>query len=144
MAFLDSLLCYAIIVFTIQTFVLVRQALFYQKYAKKSIKIDWISDSCAIFLSPLIEELLFRHLLKKYLGNIPYANTINSVLFGVIHMGNMYDKPITYIWGALIQSLLGTYCGMVLIRKPFWTGVLIHCLHNSFVVFTYYILYLLV
>ena len=144
MAFLDSMLSYCIIIATLQIMQLSGRFVIAKQSGKESINIDWGLAISSVFLAPLKEEFIFRYLLKKVLGDLPYANFINSLLFGAAHLINLYTCQNMTTTAVTVQSLMAVYAGMVYIQRPFWKGLMFHFLHNLFVVGTNYLLYVLV
>lgn len=63
------------------------------------------------FITPIIEEFVFRGALKYYLRNIHYPNIVNGIIFGFAHIGNFYVHKNTFLIFFQIVSIgyLGYY-----------------------------------
>ena len=79
----------------------------------------------AVFVAPLIEELLYRGvILCGLLGNYTrsYAVVWSAILFGVGHL-NPWQLPPALIWGLV-------FAWWVILTGSLWPALVAHALHN--------------
>jgi hypothetical protein len=94
----------------------------------------------AVFLVPLIEELIFRYHLRFYQQeSIKRVMVIlSSVAFGFIHIFN-YEYDLTHIYFSLIITLPQIISGFVLafarLNLGFWIAVILHATTNLLYIF---------
>jgi len=104
----------------------------------------------AVIFAPLVEELIFRHLLRyqgiktkvvsvnRWRKIFPYLVYSSSICFGLIHISNYANSSIIFLFLSpiiIISQLIG---GMILafirVRLTFLWGVLYHAFWNLWVV----------
>ena len=93
----------------------------------------------AIIIAPIIETLVFQHLIFQVFRKwIPIKNKyfwaiiVSSVLFGLMHKYN-----VIYIIFAFLQGITLGYCYYFYKRnlvKAFWSTAVVHAAHNSIAV----------
>ncbi len=91
-------------------------------------------------MMPLLEESLFRGVLKQYLADYTYGNIINSLLFGLAHAQNILVADINIV---LYQIVSASYVGYYLVQQDnFGHAFLIHACYNmSCTIITYSYVY---
>jgi hypothetical protein len=87
---------------------------------------------------PLLEEALFRSVLKQYLTDYTYGYYINAILFGMAHAQNYLlfgnIKMIIY------QIVSATYVGYYVVQLDnFHHAFLVHACYNSFITIFIYL-----
>lgn len=94
---------------------------------------------------PLIEEALFRSVLKNYLNGyfcVKYANYINAILFGLLHASNYVISKNILI--TLFQVISTTYLGYYVVQfDNFLYAYLTHAIYNTCIVVCGYVMYIL-
>jgi hypothetical protein len=90
--------------------------------------------------APLVEESIFRSVLKNALVNVEYNNYINAILFGLMHASNyIYNKNIYQcVFQVAITTFLGYIC---VIQNNFLSSYLIHMGYNSFITLFSYLIF---
>ncbi len=79
-------------------------------------------------MMPILEEALFRGVLKQYLADYTYGNIINSLLFGIAHAQNILVSDINIV---LYQIVCASYIGYYLVElNNFGYAFLIHSGYN--------------
>lgn len=107
---------------------------------KKGKQYDSCGDSNAKYIckliglfgliGPLMEEAIFRSVLKSYLQDIAYGNYINAILFGLSHGFNYFVHNNAYI--ITIQMITTSYLGFYVIQfDNFSYAFLTHGLYNT-------------
>lgn len=88
----------------------------------------------AVFLAPMVEELIFRgglfSLLRRY--NRLLAYVVNILIFGLYHIwSSVIDSPINLIY--IIQYIPATYalCRCYERTNSIWAGIFLHMLNNG-------------
>ena len=96
-------------------------------------------------VTPLLEEALFRSVLKQYLDGffcMEYANYINALLFGLVHASNYIISKNILI--TLFQIISTTYLGYYVVQfENFLYAFLTHATYNICIVFFGYVTYIL-
>lgn len=111
----------------------------YQQSFTDKWKIAQSLLSCGIFAS-FIEESVFRSTIKTALIGYPYAEYINSVLFGMTHLSNYYFNPNLLQIG--VQFFMTTYMGyLCVLQDSFLYAYLIHMCYNMFIMGTSYLIF---
>ncbi len=91
---------------------------------------------------PLLEESLFRSVLKQYLTELYYANYINAILFGLLHTTNyMIHKNVLL---TIFQVISTTYLGYYVVQyESFLYALLTHSIYNMTIASLGYAIYIL-
>lgn len=92
------------------------------------------TTALAVFLAPMVEELIFRgglfSLLRRY--NRLLAYVVNILIFGLYHIwSSVIDSPINLIY--IIQYIPATYalCRCYERTNSIWAGIFLHMLNNG-------------
>lgn len=92
------------------------------------------TTALAVFLAPMVEELIFRgglfSLLRRY--NRLLAYVVNILIFGLYHIwSSVIDSPINLIY--IIQYIPATYalCRCYERTNTIWGSILLHMLYNG-------------
>jgi hypothetical protein len=92
------------------------------------LTLSWV----AIIQQPLLEESLFRGVLKHYIMDVSYGNYLSSILFGLFHVQNYLIHGNVNI--ILFQICATTYLGYYLYQfDSFLYGYLVHMYYNAFI-----------
>lgn len=88
----------------------------------------------AVFLAPLVEELIFRGCLFGLLRrqNRLLAYVVSILVFGLYHIwGSVIDKPMDLIY--IVQYIPATYalCRCYERTNSLWAGIFLHMLNNG-------------
>lgn len=93
------------------------------------LKMDWVGFGVvaviAVFVAPVVEEIVFRRVLFGYLKrkvNMVLAVIITSVFFAMIHM-NLVGFFTLFVLGVIFQSL-------VIFHKSLFPAIFYHSAHN--------------
>lgn len=92
------------------------------------------TTAMAVFLAPLVEELIFRGGLFSLLRrrNRLLAYVVNILVFGLYHIwSNVIDSPLNLIY--IIQYIPSTYalCRCYERTNSIWAGIFLHMLNNG-------------
>jgi len=109
----DFINCYFTYLPYIMTFGIIHSTfmIFIKRKGHESDRFVSISDFYSSLVGPIIEEILFRDFLRRYMllfFNITNTNILNSLLFSLLHITNsMSDKQINY--KCLFNQLIFTF-----------------------------------
>ena len=82
-----------------------------------------------IIVMPLLEESLFRGVLKQYLSDYPYSDYVNGLIFGLVHIQNYSFHH--NIFFTLLQIISASYGGYYLVQfESFLSAYLVHAYYN--------------
>ena len=97
-------------------------------YSKQSFEVNELLKFLIFY--PIGEELLLRGLILKFLKKkTKYANLIQAVIFGILHL-----NPIKIIY----TTISGIFFGNVRLRpNPIWWIILLHSTFNLVSIFLY-------
>ena len=97
-------------------------------YSKQSFEVNELLKF--LVFSPIGEELLLRGLILQFLKKkTKYANLIQAVIFGILHL-----NPIKIIY----TTISGIFFGNVRLRpNPIWWIILLHSTFNLVSIFLY-------
>ena len=97
-------------------------------YSKQSFEVNELLKFLAFY--PIGEELLLRGLILQFLKKkTKYANLIQAVIFGILHL-----NPIKIIY----TTISGIFFGNVRLRpNPIWWIILLHSTFNLVSIFLY-------
>lgn len=93
-----------------------------------------------VLINPFFETLIFQDIIYKIFKNlnINIVTLISSALFGLIHLGNIYDFIIAFLVGIIYMQLYITI-KIYKNRSPLLYVFLVHSLHNLIALIIYYI-----
>ena len=97
-------------------------------YSKQSFEVNELLKFLVFY--PIGEELLLRGLILQFLKKkTKYANLIQAVIFGILHL-----NPIKFIY----TTISGIFFGNVRLRpNPIWLIILLHSTFNLVSIFLY-------
>ena len=97
-------------------------------YSKQSFEVNELLKFLVFY--PIGEELLLRGLILQFLKKkTKYANLIQAVIFGILHL-----NPIKFIY----TTISGIFFGNVRLRpSPIWWIILLHSTFNLVSIFLY-------
>ena len=97
-------------------------------YSKQSFEVNELLKFLVFY--PIGEELLLRGLILQFLKKkTKYANLIQAVIFGILHL-----NPIKFIY----TTISGIFFGNVRLRpNPIWWIILLHSTFNLVSIFLY-------
>ena len=97
-------------------------------YSKQSFEVNELLKFLVFY--PIGEELLLRGLILKFLKKkTKYANLIQAVIFGILHL-----NPIKFIY----TTISGIFFGNVRLKlNPIWWIILLHSTFNLVSIFLY-------
>lgn len=97
-------------------------------YSKQSFEVNELLKFLIFY--PIGEELLLRGLILQFLKKkTKYANLIQAVIFGILHL-----NPIKFIY----TTISGIFFGNVRLRpNPIWWIILLHSTFNLVSIFLY-------
>ena len=97
-------------------------------YSKQSFEVNELLKFLVFY--PVGEELLLRGLILHFLKKkTKYANLIQAVIFGILHL-----NPIKFIY----TTISGIFFGNVRLRpSPIWWTILLHSTFNLISIFLY-------
>ena len=97
-------------------------------YSKQSFEVNELLKFLVFY--PIGEELLLRGLILQFLKKkTKYANLIQAVIFGILHL-----NPIKFIY----TTISGIFFGNVRLRpSPIWWTILLHSTFNLISIFLY-------
>ena len=97
-------------------------------YSKQSFEVNELLKFLIFY--PIVEELLLRGLILKFLKKkTKYANLIQAVIFGILHL-----NPIKFIY----TTISGIFFGNVRLKpNPIWWIILLHSTFNLVSIFLY-------
>jgi hypothetical protein len=86
---------------------------------------------CLIF--PILEEIVFRGVLKKILYYCPYGNHINCLLFGLAHLINYKSNSnINAKYYLAYQTISTIFLGFYLINlDDIYDCIIVHTIYNT-------------
>ena len=126
--------CYSALVITsVIIFLTVLSSLLSKKiilsdYSKQSFEVNELLKFLVFY--PIGEELLLRGLILQFLKKkTKYANLIQAVIFGILHL-----NPIKFIY----TTISGIFFGNVRLKpNPIWWIILLHSTFNLVSIFLY-------
>ena len=97
-------------------------------YSKQSFEVNELLKFLVFY--PIGEELLLRGLILQFLKKkTKYANLIQAIIFGILHL-----NPIKFIY----TTISGIFFGNVRLRpNPIWWIILLHSTFNLVSIFLY-------
>ncbi len=97
-------------------------------YSKQSFEVNELLKFLVFY--PIGEELLLRGLILQFLKKkTKYANLIQAIIFGILHL-----NPIKFIY----TTISGIFFGNVRLRpNPIWWIILLHSIFNLVSIFLY-------
>ena len=97
-------------------------------YSKQSFEVNELLKFLVFY--PIGEELLLRGLILQFLKKkTKYANLIQAVIFGILHL-----NPIKFIY----TTISGIFFGNIRLRpNPIWWIILLHSTFNLVSIFLY-------
>jgi len=116
-----------IILLTVLSFLLSKKIIL-DDYSKQSFEVNELLKFLVFY--PVGEELLLRGLILHFLKKkTKYANLIQAVIFGILHL-----NPIKIIY----TTISGIFFGNVRLRpSPIWWTILLHSTFNLISIFLY-------
>ena len=116
-----------IILLTVLSFLLAKKIIL-DDYSKQSFEVNELLKFLVFY--PVGEELLLRGLILHFLKKkTKYANLIQAVIFGILHL-----NPIKIIY----TTISGIFFGNVRLRpSPIWWTILLHSTFNLVSIFLY-------
>ena len=116
-----------IILLTVLSFLLSKKIIL-ADYSKQSFEVNELLKFLVFY--PVGEELLLRGLILHFLKKkTKYANLIQAVIFGILHL-----NPIKIIY----TTISGIFFGNVRLRpSPIWWTILLHSTFNLVSIFLY-------
>ena len=116
-----------IILLTVLSFLLSKKIIL-DDYSKQSFEVNELLKFLVFY--PVVEELLLRGLILQFLKKkTKYANLIQAVIFGILHL-----NPIKIIY----TTISGIFFGNVRLRpSPIWWTILLHSTFNLISIFLY-------
>ena len=116
-----------IILLTVLSFLLSKKIIL-ADYSKQSFEVNELLKFLVFY--PIGEELLLRGLILQFLKKkTKYANLIQAVIFGILHL-----NPIKIIY----TTISGIFFGNVRLRpNPIWWIILLHSTFNLVSIFLY-------
>ena len=116
-----------IILLTVLSFLLSKKIIL-DDYSKQSFEVNELLKFLVFY--PVGEELLLRGLILQFLKKkTKYANLIQAVIFGILHL-----NPIKIIY----TTISGIFFGNVRLRpNPIWWIILLHSTFNLVSIFLY-------
>nr|WP_314082625.1 CPBP family intramembrane glutamic endopeptidase [uncultured Leptotrichia sp.] len=116
-----------IILLTVLSFLLSKKIIL-ADYSKQSFEVNELLKFLVFY--PIGEELLLRGLILQFLKKkTKYANLIQAVIFGILHL-----NPIKFIY----TTISGIFFGNVRLRpSPIWWTILLHSTFNLVSIFLY-------
>ena len=116
-----------IILLTVLSFLLSKKIIL-DDYSKQSFEVNELLKFLVFY--PVGEELLLRGLILHFLKKkTKYANLIQAVIFGILHL-----NPIKFIY----TTISGIFFGNVRLRpSPIWWTILLHSTFNLISIFLY-------
>ena len=116
-----------IILLTVLSFLLSKKIIL-DDYSKQSFEVNELLKFLVFY--PVGEELLLRGLILHFLKKkTKYANLIQAVIFGILHL-----NPIKIIY----TTISGIFFGNVRLRpSPIWWTILLHSTFNLVSIFLY-------
>ena len=116
-----------IILLTVLSFLLSKKIIL-DDYSKQSFEVNGLLKFLVFY--PVGEELLLRGLILHFLKKkTKYANLIQAVIFGILHL-----NPIKIIY----TTISGIFFGNVRLRpSPIWWTILLHSTFNLVSIFLY-------
>ena len=117
----------AVILLTVLSFLLSKKIIL-DDYSKQSFEVNELLKFLVFY--PVGEELLLRGLILQFLKKkTKYANLIQAVIFGILHL-----NPIKFIY----TTISGIFFGNVRLRpSPIWWTILLHSTFNLISIFLY-------
>lgn len=98
----------------------------------------FIAFISACFLAPILEEILFRYTILKSVNNKYIFLLSSSILFALFHVTNLQNIiQIFFLFSYLILSFTLSY--ILYKSKNICNSIIIHSLHNLFMVFLLFI-----
>ena len=116
-----------IILLTVLSFLLSKKIIL-ADYSKQSFEVNELLKFLVFY--PVGEELLLRGLILQFLKKkTKYANLIQAIIFGILHL-----NPIKFIY----TTISGIFFGNVRLRpSPIWWTILLHSTFNLVSIFLY-------
>ena len=116
-----------IILLTVLSFLLSKKIIL-DDYSKQSFEVNELLKFLVFY--PVGEELLLRGLILQFLKKkTKYANLIQAIIFGILHL-----NPIKIIY----TTISGIFFGNVRLRpSPIWWTILLHSTFNLVSIFLY-------
>ena len=116
-----------IILLTVLSFLLSKKIIL-DDYSKQSFEVNELLKFLIFY--PIGEELLLRGLILQFLKKkTKYANLIQAIIFGILHL-----NPIKIIY----TTISGIFFGNVRLRpNPIWWIILLHSTFNLVSIFLY-------
>ena len=116
-----------IILLTVLSFLLSKKIIL-ADYSKQSFEVNELLKFLVFY--PIGEELLLRGLILQFLKKkTKYANLIQAIIFGILHL-----NPIKFIY----TTISGIFFGNVRLRpNPIWWIILLHSTFNLVSIFLY-------
>lgn len=91
-----------------------------------------VTASMSILLAPIIEELMFRGMLRKGINNDKLFIAMSSILFGAVHVLYVEENPIMYLY-LIPYALIGYFLARTYTKtNNIFTNISIHFLWNTF------------
>lgn len=88
----------------------------------------------AIVIAPFLEEIMFRGLLKKILGNTKLYLIASSIIFGLLHVMFVEENWISYLY-IIPYAMLGFLFAKVYSKTDnIFTNIFMHCAWNTMAV----------
>ena len=116
-----------IILLTVLSFLLSKKIIL-DDYSKQSFEVNELLKFLVFY--PVGEELLLRGLILHFLKKkTKYANLIQAIIFGILHL-----NPIKFIY----TTISGIFFGNVRLKpNPIWWIILLHSVFNLVSIFLY-------
>ena len=91
----------------------------------------WATALLAILFAPLIEEIIFRGLLRKCIKNNTEFIVVSAAIFGTLHI--MYESNLIEALAlAVPYTILGAFLAYIYVKTDnLSNNILVHALHNS-------------
>ena len=124
----SALIITSVIILLIVLSSLLSKKIILSDYSKQSFEVNELLKFLVFY--PIGEELLLRGLILQFLKKkTKYANLIQAVIFGILHL-----NPIKFIY----TTISGIFFGNVRLRpNPIWWIILLHSTFNLVSIFLY-------
>jgi len=106
----------------------------FKKYIQSINKNHILTGIFLFIIAPITEEILFRHFLKDKLKYfLPYDNLIGDILFGLIHIINIFNVSSIQIYLHVNQFIMTSILGYLLSTiNNLYFGMILHMIYNMF------------
>lgn len=93
----------------------------------------WMTSTLAILFAPLIEEIIFRGILKKIIGNNNMFIILSTFLFGLVHVLFLETNLLLYLW-IIPYALIGFFLAKTYTRtNNLGLSIFLHSAWNTII-----------